>query len=305
MRLDANDLLLFFHVIELGGVSAAARRLNLAKSSVSRAVASLEEQMGTRLLNRSTRQLSLTEAGGVVFERASVIAAEIEAAKTAVENLLGQPRGNLSVTAPYAIVRHILAPRLSRFLAEHSDLTVSIDPTIRIVDMIDEGVDVAIRTGPMADSSLIARKLADVRLILVAAADWQGPLPDDPAALAALPLIDLTNRLPRRSWRLHGSGGEIDVEVNPRLAFGEPSIVLDMVLQGVGIGIVPEIYARSELATGRLRQVLPQWHLGLRPIHAVYPSRRLMSPKLSAFLHFLQDCFDMGLRLPADQGADK
>lgn len=290
MRLAADDLAVFAAIVEQGGVSAAARRLAMPKSSVSRVLSVLEEELGTRLLHRTTRQWSLTEAGTLLLGHARRIAEELDNAGAAVEALSDAPRGQLVVTAPYAIVRHRFAPRLAAFHSRYPDLQLAIDPTIKVLDMVEAGIDVAIRIGDLPDSSLVAKRLAEVPLVLVTAADWPGPWPERPEALAGLPVIDLAARAAPTEWRLVGPEGVAVVPVTPRLAIGEPSILLDLVAEGLGIGTAPLLYAEPMIAAGRLRRVLPDWHRGCRPIHAIYPSRKLLSPKVSAFIAFAADC---------------
>lgn len=290
MRFAANDLAIFAAIVDQGGVSAAARRLAMPKSSVSRALSALEEELGTRLLHRTTRQLSLTDAGTVLLGHARRIVEELDNAGAAVEALSDAPRGQLVVTAPYAIVRHRFAPRLAAFQARYPDLQLAIDPTIKVLDMVEAGIDVAIRIGELPDSSLVAKKLTDVPLVLVAAANWPGPRPTDPEALSTLPVIDLAPRATATRWQLSGPTGSVSVPVRPRLAIAEPSILLDLVEQGLGIGTAPALYAEPLIAAGRLRPVLPGWHRGTRPVHALYPSRKLLSPKVSAFIAFAADC---------------
>lgn len=293
MKFTPIELRTFATIIDVGGISAAARKLGMPKSSVSRELAVLEERLGTRLIQRTTRSLSLTHAGEVLLSYARRIVEELENAEAAVEALRETPRGNLSVTVPYAFARFILAPRLALFRARYPELRISINPTIRVLDLIEEGVDVAIRIGEIPPSSMVARKLAEIPLILVASTLYARAhgLPDSPEQLTAHSLIDLTARATETMWRLQGRRGEAaQIQVTPRLAIAEPSILLDLAEQGLGIAVAPHIYAATAIGAGRLIRVLPEYVRGQNPIHAVYPSRRLLTPKVRAFIDFASEC---------------
>jgi DNA-binding transcriptional LysR family regulator len=293
MKLTALDLRTFAAIVDLGGISAAARKLGLQKSSVSRDLAALEARLGARLFQRTTRRIALTEAGEVLSAYAHRVVEELENAEAAVSALHDAPRGHLAVTAPYAFVRHILAPRLASFHSRFPDLRVSLTPTIRNLDLIEEGMDVAIRVGDLPPTSLIARRLAETQLVLVASNDYARVhgLPATPADLGRHCLIDLRTTAPENRWQVTGATGEVvTCPVSPWLAIGEPSILLDLVEQGVGIGAVPYVYAADPMAAGRIVRVLPGFHRGLRPIHAIYPSRRLLTPKVRAFVDFAEAC---------------
>jgi DNA-binding transcriptional LysR family regulator len=293
VKLTALDLRIFAAIVDLGGISAAARKLGLQKSSVSRDLAALEARLGARLFQRTTRQISLTEAGEVLSAYAHRVVEELENAEAAVSALHDAPRGHLAVTAPYAFVRHILAPRLAAFHARFPDLRVSLHPSIRNLDLIEEGLDVAIRVGDLPPTSLIARRLAETQVVLVASADYARThgLPATPLELDRHSLIDLRTSAAENRWQLSGEAGQvISCPVSPRLALGEPSIVLDLVEHGAGIGMVPYIYAAGPITAGRIVRVLPGFHQGLRPIHAIYPSRRLLTPKVREFVDFTEQC---------------
>ncbi len=293
MKLTVLDLRTFAAIVDLGGISAAARKLGLQKSSVSRDLAALEARLGARLFQRTTRHISLTEAGEVLSAYAHRVVEELENAEAAVSALHDAPRGHLAVTAPYAFVRHILAPHLAAFHARFPDLRVSLVPTIRNLDLIEEGMDVAIRVGDLPPTSLIARRLAQTQLVLVASHDYVQThgLPVTPPELNGHSLIDLRTTATENRWQLFGAFGQvITCPVSPRLAIAEPSILLDMVEQGAGIGAVPYVYAAGPIAAGRIVRVLPAFHQGLRPIHAIYPSRRLLTLKVRVFVDFAQDC---------------
>lgn len=293
MKLTSLDLRVFAAIVELGGISAAARKLNMQKSSVSRDLAALEERLGTRLIQRTTRRISLTDAGEVLAAFAQRVTEELENAEAAVDALHGEPRGHLVTTVPYAIMRFVLAPRMAEFHAHYPHLHVSIDPSIRVLDLFEAGIDVAIRVGELPTSSLVARTLLHTTVILVASPAYiaEHGAPDDPSHLTQHRVIDLSSKASRSAWQLYKQNGEaISVMVEPTLAINEPSIALDLAVQGMGITTLPMLYAAKALRTGSLRRVLPDFDRGRRGIHAVYPSRRLLTPKVRAFIDFVEQC---------------
>jgi DNA-binding transcriptional LysR family regulator len=294
MKLTMPDLRMFAAVADLGGISAAARHLGRQKSTVSRDLALLEERLGARLVNRTTRHVSLTDAGEVLAAHARRVVEELEQAEAALSAMSDEPRGPLRLTAPYAVVRFVLAPQLPRFLARYPLIRLSIDPSTRVVDLVEEGLDLAIRVGELPSSSLMALKLADVPLVLVASQDYvrANGLPASRFDLMAHSLIDLQPGLTSKSWRLFEDGGKevLETPVDPHMAIADPGIIIDMVLQGGGIAPVPRVYAANGLASGTLVHVLPKVTAGSRPVHAVYPSRRLLAPKVRVFLEFAEAC---------------
>lgn len=288
-RLSTFDLRLFQAIVDHGGISAAARHLGREKSTVSRDLASLEARLGTRLLQRTTRRVSVTEAGMILLGYARRVTEELDNAAAAIQGLTDAPRGLLRVTAPYAIIRFALAPRLAKFQARHPQVTVAFDPTMQILDLVQEGFDLAIRIGELPASSLVARKLLDARLILVAAPAYvaRHGFPVAPAELAQHQLIELGAEPRPGGWRLSRRDGEaLSIAVAPRLAVADPGVVIDLAMSGLGVATVPDIYAAMPLRLGGLVRILPDFDSGTRPIHAVYPSRRQLAPKVSAFVDF-------------------
>ncbi len=294
MKLSAHDLRTFAAIVDLGGISAAARVLGMPKSSVSRELASLEARFGMPLLQRTTRRMSLTHAGEVLIAYARRVAEELDNAATAVESLRDVPRGHLAITAPYALLRHVLVPRLGVFRARYPELRLSIDPTLRMLDLINEGIDLALRFGPLPHSALSTQKLGDMPLILVASKDYidaRGE-PAKPHELASHELIDMSARAVNAEWLLTDEQGKVhSFAVVPRFAVADPSIVLDMAEQGLGIAAAPAVLAAKAIEDGRLVQLLPAYTRGTRAFHAVYPARRVCPPKVQAFIDFVEECF--------------
>jgi DNA-binding transcriptional LysR family regulator len=292
-KLSALDAQLFVAVADLGGISAAARQLGLQKSLVSRNLAALEARLGVRLVQRTTRKVSLTDAGQMLAGYARRVVEELDNAQAALESLSEAPRGELRVTAPYSFVRFVLTPYLATFEARHPGVRLSIDPTMRVLDLVQDGIDLAIRIGELPPSNQVARLLEVIPQVLVASpvyAQTQG-LPAQPRELSRHSLIELGPDARVGQWKLYGPNeAPIEVPVAPRIAVADPALVLDLALQGAGIGVVPLRYAAPSLASGALLRVLPLHHRGKRPVHAVYPSRRLLTPKVRAFIDFTLEC---------------
>jgi DNA-binding transcriptional LysR family regulator len=296
MKLSTFDLRLFVAIVDRGGISAAARQLGREKSTVSRDLSALEDRLGVRLLQRTTRSVSLTEAGAILLAYARRVVEEVEHAEQAIDALSDEPRGVLRVTAPYAIIRFALAPRLQAFQDRYPELSLNLDPTTRVLDLVEQGIDVALRVGELAASSLVARKLAEARLILVARPDYLTAkgVPLRPGDLAGHRLIQLGNTVGATDWTtIAPDGTRVGTAVSPRLSAPDPGIALDLALEGLGIASAPDLYCADHLDCGRLVQVLPDHHLGVRPIHAVYPTRRQLTPKVRAFVEFAADCMNL------------
>ncbi len=294
MKLSAYDLRLFAAIADTGGITAAAQKLGLTKSFVSRELAALESTLGTRLVQRTTRRVSLTDTGDLLASYARRVVEEIENAEAAIEAAREAPRGELKVTAPFSIIRFILAPRLKEFRARYPDVKLSLDASMRIVDLVEEGVDVAIRIGALPSSSLVARRLAMVPQILAAAPDYlkKHGTPKTPADLIHHDIINLKKDAAPDNWSLEGDGDSAQVAVRPVIAIHDPGILLDLVVQGLGIGVVPSVYAERDLKARRIVRVLPEYRRAMIPVHALYPSRRMLAPKVRAFVEFAAEIIE-------------
>jgi DNA-binding transcriptional LysR family regulator len=289
MKLTTLDLRIFAAIVDQGGISAAARALGREKSTISRDLAAMEERLGLRLLQRTTRRVTPTEAGETLAAYARRVVEELEHAEAAMEQLTDAPRGVLKVTAPFSMIRHVIAPHLPLFLAAHPQVQLAFDPNTAILDLVENGIDLALRIGELPSSSLVARRLTETALVMVAlpAIIAEAPVVSPPD-LALRPILALSDQATPAIWALRDAVGTLTrVPVTPRIAINEPGILMDLILAGQGIGVLPEIYAAPLLARGQLARVLPGHTLGRRPIHAVYPSRRQLSPKVRAFIDFL------------------
>jgi DNA-binding transcriptional LysR family regulator len=293
-KLAAMDLRLFAAIADTGGITAAAQRLGATKSLVSRELMALEDRLGTRLVHRTTRKLSLTETGELLASYARRVVEELEAAEAAIEASQASPRGDLRVSAPFSVLRFVLAPRLPAFHAAYPEIRLALDASMRIVDLVEDGIDVAIRIGELPSSSLVARKLAAIPVILAASPHYlKGRKPlRTPGDLLEHELLNLRGDLASEIWTLTSAhAAPAPVAIRPKIAVHDPGILIDLLIQGLGVASVPLLYAEDSLRSGRLQHVLPEWRRGEAPVHAIHPSRRSLSPKVRAFLGFAANAF--------------
>ncbi len=279
----------FARVVDSGSFSAAARRLKISKSAVSAHVQRLEERLGTRLLNRTTRRLSMTEAGAAYYRHCARILAEAEAAEQAASALQREPRGTLRISAPDSFGPMHVAPAVPAFLRRYPDLAIDITLSPKHVNLVDEGLDLAIRIGVLEDSPLVVRKLAPSRLILCAAPAYleEHGIPRAPDELAKhnclcnaiLPWGD--------EWHLADKRREVRVPVAGSFRSNSAEMLRAAALDGSGIALLPTWAIAEPLRSGALRRVLEPWEPPASTIYAVYPGNRLMSMKVRAFVDHL------------------
>lgn len=288
--LDLSDIRVFARVVELRSISAAARKLGVPKSTVSRQVARLEEALGARLVQRSSRGLGLTDTGATFHRHCLRILEEVEAAEAAVSQLRESPRGLLRVSVPFTFGQAFLGPLLPELLQRYPELRVALDMSSRRVDLVEEGLDVAIRVGRLSDTALVSRRLGEVRLLLCASSAYlrRRGTPQEPAELTSHDMADLQLAEGTRTWQLTGpEGQQVSFTFTPRLHVNDMSMVYHAVAGGAGLAWVPEFLCAEDLRTGRLRHLLPAWSLPAPEVHALFPSQRALAPKVRAFLDFL------------------
>lgn len=301
--MDLNRIAAFARVVEAGSFTAAAPALGVRKSSVSRSVAALEADLGIRLLQRTTRRLSVTDAGRAYYQRARDALAGLDEAREAVSSLGAEPRGLVRVTAPVDLAGD-LAAVAARFLRAWPAVRVEALLTARYVDLVKEGFDLAVRAGPLADSSLLARKLADTDLGLFASPVYLAAAgrPRRPADLARHECVLFRAGGSTATWRLSGPGGEQEVAVRGRADTDELAFVRSMLLAGFGIGLAPVSMLAPLAATGELERVLPRWARRSAPVHVVWPSRRFEPAAVALFREALAEALPRSLagasRLP-------
>lgn len=286
MSLSNVDLRLFAAIADRGSLSAAARHLGVQKSTVSRELARLEARIGHRLVERTSRQARLTDAGRLLLVHAHRVMAEIEAAHAAFEAMSSEPAGRLTVSLPHAVAHKLVVPLLPAFLARYPRIDVALDLSVRNVDLVSEGIDLAIRVGDLAASSLVARKLGHLPIVLVAtpACLARTGAPRSVADLAHLDTVALGTAAKAHPWTFDGPTGASSVTVHPRVTASEVALVRDLAVAGLGIATLPQAFVVDDLANGTLVRVLPEVTRGAPAIHAVYPSRRSLTPKASAFI---------------------
>ena len=290
---DLNDMVTFARVVEAKSFSAAARRMGASKSRVSKAITKLERALGARLLNRSTRGLSLTEVGAAFYEHCSRIAEEAAQAEQVVNQLHSEPRGVLKVTASVAFGTLHVVPALPEFLGRYPALGIDMTITDRIVDLVEEGYDVAIRITRDPALNLVARKLASVRRVVCATPEYfkRRGIPTIPADLAGHNCLHYTHFGGPGEWRLKGSEGEITVPVAGSLRINDDEALSQAVLGGLGVALLPTFLIGKELQSGALQAVLSNYVPLERHIFAVRLPNVHLPPKVRAFIDFLAERF--------------
>jgi DNA-binding transcriptional LysR family regulator len=288
-----SRMAVFAKVVDAGSFSAAAQELGVSKSAVSKQVAKLEDYLGARLLNRTTRRLSLTEVGQAFYERCTRIVAEAEEAELAVTRLSDAPRGVLRVTVPVSFGLGHVGPAIGDFMTQFPELTVEMTLTDRKVDLIEEGLDVAVRVGEMPDSSLIARKVASTRRIVCAAPGYWRKYgkPSHPGELKQHHCLLYAYNQPPDEWSFAGPRGRIAVRVRGRMKANNGEILRDAATAGVGVIFSPTFIVGDSVKRGVLEPALTDFEEAPMGIHAVYPHNRHLSAKVRAFVGFLAERF--------------
>jgi DNA-binding transcriptional LysR family regulator len=288
---------LFTEVVDSGSFSAAGRRLGMAASSVARGIGALENQLGARLLNRTTRKLGLTEAGRLYHERSKRILAEVEEARLSVTQLETAPRGTLRLSVPVVFGRLHIAPALPDFLALHPALRIDLATTDAFVDLLEEGIDLAIRIGELQDSSLIARRLAPNRRVLCGSPDYlarQG-VPTAPEHLSGHNCLIYKRQENRSLWRLRNDGRTHEIAVSGSLLANNADALHVAALGGLGLAILPVWLVGPDIQRGALKIVLANYQVSPgaldTSVYAVFPHSRHLSAKVRAFVDFLRRRF--------------
>lgn len=284
----------FAQVVEAESFSAAARALGLAKSSVSKQISRLEDELGVRLLNRTTRRLSLTEAGQTFYQGCQRVVAEAAAAESAVTHLGAAPRGRLTISVPMSFgLRHV-GPVLPLLLDRCPELTIDLSLNDRFIDMVEEGFDVGIRIAHMKDSSLVARRLAPSRTVVCASPEYLAAhgVPQTVEDLADHECLLYSYQATGGVWRFDGPNGRQSMRVRGRLRANSGEALLAAALAGSGIAHLPTFICGDALRDRRLVRLLPGWVDPQEPvINAIYPAGRNLSPKVRVFIDFLVEQF--------------
>jgi DNA-binding transcriptional LysR family regulator len=286
--MDLNEILVFVRVVQTGSFTAAAVQLGMPKSTVSRKVTELEERLKARLLQRTTRKLSLTDVGRTYYDYCARIVAELEDAERAVSSLQDSPRGFLRVTTGTNV--GYLGPIVSDFLKRYPEVRIEMHCTGRVVDLIEERFDLGVRAGPLSDSTLIARNLGTAKWFLVATPAYlrKRGRPKSPEELSAHDSLLFATGTGGPAVRLENGDRSVQVPVKPRLLVGDLDVLDTAATAGLGIALLPAFHCVEALRARRLERVLREWNAPPTPIHVVYPSSRHVSPKVSRFVEHLQ-----------------
>lgn len=291
--MDLPALATFVKVVQTGSFTRAADALQTHKARVSRAISALERELGVRLLARSTRALSLTEAGREFFERSVGILGAVDEARGAMQQAQGEPRGTLRLTCGVEFGLIAVSGWIRHYLQRHPQVQVDADFTARVVDVVHEGFDLAVRLGPLADSSLAARRLGTLNYAVYAAPAYlkRRGTPQHPEDIGGHDTLAFAGTSRRAQWVLSDGARTHRVDLKPRLHAGNTFAVRDAAEAGLGVALLPCIVAAQALQAGRLKQVLGAWAPPPVPVHAVFPSARFLAPKVRAFVDLAADAF--------------
>jgi DNA-binding transcriptional LysR family regulator len=276
-------------VVENDSLAGAARSLNVSPSVVSKQLSALEDRLGVRLLNRTTRHISVTQEGTAYYERCKRIITDVAEAENSVSSAHAAPRGLLKITAPVTFAHRHLTPHLPKFLDIFPEVEVQVQVNDRVVDLVDEGIDLAIRISQLKDSSLIARRLAPNRRYIAATPEYleKHGTPNFVDDLKEHRLITWPPGNPLNDWHFLINGIERVLKVNGTIAINEGDGILTTLLAGGGLGMTQEFLAGPYVKEKKLVPLLEEFVREDNPIYAVYPSNRLLSPKVRAFVDFL------------------
>ena len=299
---DLNDLYFFAAVVEHGGFSSAGRALGVPKSRLSKRIAQLEDRLGVRLLQRTTRRFVVTEVGERFYGHCRAVLEEAQAAQDAVEELRAEPRGVVRLSCPVSVTQTVLANILPEFMKQYPKVQVRVLSSNRRVDLISEGFDLAIRVRNKldTDANMIVRSFSQARVLPVASPSLLSTYgyPKHPDDLARLPALSMQEHEGAQIWELIDARGErVSVEVHARLITGDFQVLLQAARAGLGVALLPESVCAPAVRSGDLEMVLPEWSAPEGLMHFVYPSRRGMLPGVRALVDFLAERLPEATRL--------
>ena len=285
---------LFIRIVETGSFSKASVDLGVTQPTATKHVAAVEARLGARLLNRNTRGVSATEIGALYYEKCKAIQREIEEADNLASLLASRVGGQLRVSTSVAFGRRVLTPLVLEFMRQHPEVTIDLSFDDRYVNLVEQGVDVAIRMGKLADSSLGARYLGTNPWVLVASPAYlkAHAAPKLPADVAAHPCLVYSSVQGDERWQFTADGREESVPVHGPLRSNNLSVILEAAQQGMGLAILPWYVAHGAVQTKRVVPLLTEFALPVQEMHAVFPSPKLVPSKVTGFISFLQQRFD-------------
>jgi DNA-binding transcriptional LysR family regulator len=283
-----HELEVFVAVADAGSFAKAGTRLRLSPPAVTRAVSALENRLGARVFNRTTRSLTITDVGQRFLESARRILTDLDTAEKEAVGETAMPQGHLTITASVTFGRSVLAPVVCGFLCQHPRVTASVLLQDRIVNLVEEGIDVAVRIGHLPDSSLIAKRIGTVRRVLVASPNYlaQRGTPTAPADLKLHSVIAFTGLMPNREWRFNNEQSPNSIVLNPTFEINDALAAIQAAEMGHGIAIALSYMVHDKIREGKLVPVLDDVTPPPRPVHLVYPQTRLVAPKIRAFIDF-------------------
>ena len=286
---DLKRMFIFFHVVDTQSFSGAARQLGIARSAVSRHISLLEKSIGVRLLNRTTRRLSLTEVGETYYQSCARIVAEAETATRRISQLQDEPQGTLKVAAPISLGNQFITPLVREFMRRHTALSVELLLDDQIIDMVKEGIDISIRVGWLHDSNLVARKLGDWPRFLCASPDYieRHGRPESPAQLVDHEWIIFTTLPTPYHWTFAKNKRQERIQVKGRLKTNNADAIRSSMLAGAGIAAQASFLVRDDIKAGRLEHLLPDYDCGSVGMYAVYQDRRYQQAKVRLFIDYI------------------
>lgn len=291
-----SDIVAYVRVVEAHSFVAAAQTLGMSPSAISKAVSRLEDRLGARLLNRTTRSLSLTDIGASFYERCREALGQLDQAESEVSESRGVARGRLRVEVPVSLGRRIIVPALPRFIAQYPEISVQMSMNDRVVDLVQEGIDAALRVGNLSDSSLVARRIGQLRGVTCASPEFieRYGEPHDPAELPPEHCLQMfkvgTNQV--REWIFRKGDVEHSIVPAARLAFSDPESAVAAAVSGAGFVRSLDFTTEAQIASGLLKPVLEDWNEGAYwPVSVVYPQHRQPTAKIRAFIDFVAGLF--------------
>lgn len=291
--MEINELTALVKVVQAGSFTRAAEIMGKQKAHLSRVIANLEKKLGVRLIERTTRALSLTEVGREVFERAVGILGAVEDTERVAQRMLAEPRGTLKLTCGVEFGMIAVSRWINEYMKLYPRVNVEADFTSRLIDLVHEGFDLAIRVGELSDSSLAARKLGVLKYGLFASSGYiaRRGKPENPQDLMKHDHLIFSAGAHRNRWRLTRDGLEQVIEVTARIKVNNSFAVRDAAIASLGIAQLPWVVALPCIENGTLEQLLTDWSIPEIPVHALYPSQKYLTPKVRAFIDYAVEAF--------------
>ncbi|GHF83003.1 LysR family transcriptional regulator [Thalassotalea marina] len=285
-----DGMVVFVKTVEIGSFSKAAEILGHSASYVSKEISKLESRLGVRLLNRTTRSITLTSAGKQYFERSQQLVIDAQSTEQAIGSMQAVPKGVLKLTAPVSLGRAHLNTILAEFLKAYPEVDLDVDYSQRKVDLVAEGYDVAIRIGTLQDSNLVAKRIGETPIAYLASPDYlkQYGTPESPSKLSSHRVISYSNLSTPKYWEFRPKSEEkVNIKVNPRLVCNDADLQVEVGVAGIAMLQLPTIFCREEIANGKLVEILPSYAPEKLGIYAVYPHRKFLSAKVDVFIKFI------------------